>query len=136
MATGDERLLVGRRDDLAGPQRGQDRPKADDATRPDHDEVDVVAGGQPFERVRPADAFRAGRQVQPGERRAVTQRDRGRTEARGLLGEEAGVRAGRERDDPEGLRMRVEDLDRLAADRAGRAEERDAARPVPRSGVR
>ena len=103
---------------------------------PDHDEVDVVAGRQPLERVRPADAFGAGRQVQPGERGAVAQGDRGRTKARGLLGQEAGVRAGRERHDPECLRMRVEDLDGLAADRAGRAEERDAARPVPGSGVR
>ena len=31
VAAGDERLLVGRRDDLAGPQRGEDRPEADDA---------------------------------------------------------------------------------------------------------
>ena len=83
----------------------------------------------------PTRSVPAGRSS-PASAGAIAQGDRGRTKARGLLREQAGVRAGRERDDPECLRMRVEDLDGLAADRAGRAEERDAARPVPSSGVR
>ena len=33
VTAGDQRLLVGRGDDLAGPQRGEDRAKADDARR-------------------------------------------------------------------------------------------------------
>ena len=102
----------------------------------DDDEVDVVAGRQLLERVRAADAFRAGRQVQPGERRAVAERDGRRPEARGLLGEESGVRPPVARATTRNASgCAVEDVDRLAADRAGRAEERDAARPVPRSGV-
>ena len=52
VAAGDERLLVGRRDDLAGLERGEDRPQADDATGPDDDHVDVVAGRELDERVR------------------------------------------------------------------------------------
>ena len=55
--------------------------------RDDH-EVDVVARGERLERVRATDAFRAGRQVQAGERRLVAEGDgRGRSRA-GLLGEE------------------------------------------------
>ncbi len=41
MAAGDERLLVRGGDDLAGPQRREDRAEADDAPRADHDEIDV-----------------------------------------------------------------------------------------------
>ena len=99
MAAGDERLLVGRRDDLAGPQRGEDRPEADDAARPDDDEVDVVAGRERLERVRAADPFRAGRQVQPGKAALVAERDRRGSEPGRLLGQQAGVRTGREGDD-------------------------------------
>ena len=89
VAAGDERLLVGRGDDLAGAQRGEDRPKADHAARADDDEVDVVAGRERLERVRAADPLRAGRQVEAGERRAVGERDGRRSQARGLLGEQS-----------------------------------------------
>ena len=51
VAAGDERLLVGRGDDLAGSQRRDDRSEADDAARPDDDEVDVLAGRQRDERI-------------------------------------------------------------------------------------
>ena len=59
---------------------------------------------------------------------AVAERDDRRAETLGLLGEERGVGTRRERDDREGVGMRGEDVDRLAADRSGRAEERNAAR--------
>ena len=47
VAAGDERLLVGGRDDLAGLERRKDGPEADDAAGRDDDEVDVVADGDP-----------------------------------------------------------------------------------------
>jgi hypothetical protein len=46
VAAGDERLLVRGRDDLAGVERGEDRPQADHAAGADHDHVDVVARRQ------------------------------------------------------------------------------------------
>ncbi len=46
VAAGDERLLVGRSDDLARCERRDDRSEADDAARSDDDEVDVIAGRQ------------------------------------------------------------------------------------------
>jgi hypothetical protein len=52
VAARDERLLVRGRDDLAGFERGEDRPEADDAAGADDDEVDVVARRERFERVR------------------------------------------------------------------------------------
>ena len=69
VAAGDERLLVGRRHDLAGAQRGEHRAEADDAAGADDDQVDVVARGERVEGVGAADALRAGRQVEAGQRR-------------------------------------------------------------------
>ena len=128
VATRDERLLVGCRDDLAGAQGGEHRPEADDAAGRDDDEVDVVTGRERLERIRPADAFRAGRQVQAARPGVVGQCDRRRPEARGLFGEQRPIRTRRERGHDEGVRVRGEDLDRLAPDRSGRAEEGDALR--------
>ena len=127
VAAGDQGLLVGGRDDLAGAQRGKDRPQADDATRPDDHEVHVVADRERLEGVRAADALGAGREVHRGQARRIGQADGPRTQAGHLLGERRGIRPGGQRDDLEGLGVRGEDVDRLAPDRAGRAEQRDPA---------
>ena len=93
---------------------------------PTIDEVDVVAGGERLERVVATDAsVPAGRSS--GERGLVGERDGRRPAAGRLLREQLALRAGRERDDLEGVRVRLEDVERLAPDRAGRAEERDPA---------
>ena len=127
MAAGHQRLLVGRGDDLAGPQRSHDRSKADHAARADDDEVDIVAADQRLEGVRAADPFGAGRQVQAAQRGVVGEGHGFGSEARHLLGEQPGVGTGRERHDLKGVRMRLEDIDGLPADGAGRAEEGDPA---------
>ena len=62
--------------------------------------------------------FRAGRQVQAGERVAVRERHDRRPEPARLLRERRPVAAGREGDDPERVRVRGQDLDRLGPDRA------------------
>ena len=49
MTARDERLLVGRRDDLARPQGREHRAQAHDAARADDDEIDVVAGHEVLE---------------------------------------------------------------------------------------
>ena len=87
VAAGDERLLVGRRDDLAGPQRGDDRDEADDAARPDDDEIDVIAGRELHQRVGPGDEARPGRDRDAGRGRRIAQADDCRSDAGGLLGE-------------------------------------------------
>ena len=125
VAAGDQRLLVGRGHDLAGPQRREHRPEADDTARPDHDQVDVVAGREGLERVGPAHAVRAGRQVQAGQRGLVTERDGGRPEPGGLFGQERPVRPGRQRDDPERVGVPGQHVDGLSADRPGRADQGD-----------
>ena len=94
----------------------------------DDDEVDVVARRQRLERVGAADEPRAARQVQAGRGGLVAQRHDGGSESRGLLGEQRGVGARRQGDDPERVRLGRQHVDRLAPDRAGRAEQRDPAR--------
>ena len=64
MAAGDERLLVGRRDDLARLQRGDDGPQADDTARADYDEVDVRAGRQRRQCIVTTEQFRSSRQIE------------------------------------------------------------------------
>ena len=127
VAARDERLLVGGGDDLAGSQGREDRPEADDAAGPDDDEVDVVADRQRLEGVGAADALGAGGRsiaARPAGSARATAR---RTQAGRLLGERRGIGPGGQRDDLEGGGVRGEDVDRLAPDRAGRAEQRDPA---------
>ena len=119
VAAGDEGLLVGRGDDLAGAQGGEDGPEADDAAGADDHEVDVVTRGQLDEGIRPADAFRAGRKVQAGRAWLGGEGDGRRPQALSLLGEERRVGAGGQGHHPEGVRQRGQDVDRLAPDRAG-----------------
>ncbi len=53
VTAGDQGLLVGRGHDLAGAQRGQDRPQADHAAGGDDHQVHVVPGGQLDQALRP-----------------------------------------------------------------------------------
>ena len=131
-----ERLLVRGRDDLPGTERGEDRAQADDPAGPDDHEVHVVPHRQGLEGVRATDPFRACRQVQPGQSGVVAQRHRPRPKPRDLVGEDRGVRAGGQRHDLEGVGMCSEDVDRLAPDRTGRAEQCDPASRALRRGRR
>ena len=129
MAARDERLLVGRRDDLARAQRGQHRPQADDAAGGHDHEVDIVAGREAGQGVRiPVQRHARGR---------VQVRHRGRIRECGdqwsagghLGGERLDVTAGGQADDPEGLGTGPEQhIQRLAADGAGRTQQGDPDR--------
>ena len=114
-----EGLLVGRRHDLAGGQRGQHRPEADHPAGPDDDQVDVVAGRQGLERVCAADPRGPGREV---ERLVRGQRNERGSKGAGLLGQYLPAPAGRQRDHAEPIGMTVQDVHRLAADRTRGAE--------------
>ena len=116
----DERLLVGGRDRLAGAQRGEDRSEADHASRSDHEQVDVVARGDPLERF-VAVAAREDRLLRP--------------EARRLLAQELLVAARRERDHLERA-CGFHHLERLSSDRPGRTQQRDADRRLVCPAVR
>ena len=93
----------------------------------DH-EIHVVPRRQALQRIVTRDALGPGGQVERAESVGGGQRDRGWPDSRRLLGEELAVAAGREGDDPEGVRVGRQDLDRLAPDRPGRAEQRHPAR--------
>ena len=126
-AARDEALLVGERDVDAGLERRQRRVqpgRADDGV--EHD-VRAALGGQL------RDARRGPRARGPEKRAArrlgrgrVGQRDRAHAEALGLAQHAVGVAARGERADAQ-IGIVVADLDRLPADRAGAAEEGDAA---------
>ena len=120
VAARDERLLVGGRDDLAGPQRGEHRPEADDAAGGHDDHVHV--------RVAVANASMAsgsGSATVPGGQREarqgcrVRERDHAGRTCRDLCGERGRVAAGGHRDDPECVRAGAgEHVEGLAPDRA------------------
>ena len=129
MPPGHERLLVGRRDDLARPEGRQDGPQADHPAGADDDEIDVVARGQCLQRLCPADPLHPSGQIQRRETSSVTEGDRRRPEPRRLDGELFAIGAGCQGDDVEGLGMGGEDFDRLTTDRAGRAEQGDSTDP-------
>ena len=123
VAAGDEGLLVRRRDDLAGAQRGEDRPQADDAAGGDDDEVDVVARRELLERIR-SGRRRSRRQVEPSGRRVAEGDDAGRSAACSSSSSRSCPAASATTRNASG--MGRQDVDRLAPDRAGRAEEGDA----------
>jgi hypothetical protein len=125
VAAGDECLLVGRRDDLAGPQGGEHGPKADDSARPHDDEVDVIARRQGFEGVGAGNTVRAVWQIKTGEGPFVRRCDDWWPEPGRLFGQQGRIGAGRERDDFEGVSVAFEDVERLSPDRTGRAQKRD-----------
>ncbi len=135
VTAGDKRLLVGRGHDLPGPQSGEDRAKADDPAGADHHEIDVGTGREGLEGVGAADAFRVDRQVQAGEGIRIVKGDGCRPEPGRLLGEQRAIGTGRERDHAERVRVSGQDVDGLAADRSGRADQGDPTRlgrgPVP-----
>ena len=129
MAAGHERLLVGRRDDLAGPQRREDRAEADDPAGADDDEVDVVPDRQPLEGVGTGlDRGARGQVEAAGSARVAGQGDGERSELARLGLEQLGLVAGRQGDDADRRAEPDEDVDRLAPDRAARAEEGDPDR--------
>ena len=83
------------------------------------------ASGRRRARCRPADPGSRAPHPSPSATAAGSQ-------ACGLLGEQRGIGAGGQGDDREGIRVRGQDLDRLAADRSGRPEERDASARLAR----
>ena len=113
MAPRDERLLVGGCHDLAGAERGEDGPEADDPAGGDDDEIDVVAG---------RDGLEAVRLVLGQDRLAWSM-------TRSLIREQSLVPTRGEGDDLERVGMGGEDVERLRPDRPGRAEDRHAASP-------
>ncbi len=126
MTPRDERLLVGRCDDLAGSEGGDDGPETDDPTRPDDDKVDVGAGRELRERVRSAVLPRAERQMECRAGSRLAEGDHRGPEASRLVAQCDGVGACRQRHDPEVIGQSFEDVDRLPPDRPGGAEDRDA----------
>ena len=132
VAAGDQRLLVGRGDDLAGLERGEDRAQADHAAGGDHDEVHVVARGHRQQRVRTSVRHRPGRQVEAREGGAIGQRHDPGADRRDLGREGGGVAAGGHGHDLEGGAECGQDVERLAPDGAGRTEQGDPRRPVSR----
>ena len=124
----DERLLVGRRDDLAGPQRRERRPQRHDAAGPDDHEVHVIPGGELDEGVLAPDAGHAGGQIELG---GIVREGDGRgVEAPGLGLELRRVAAGGQGRDLEPVGVGLEDLHRLPANAPGGAQQRDADAPA------
>ncbi len=105
VATRHERLLVGRRDHLARPKCGQDRPQAHDAARRHDDHVHVVPGREPFQRVGLAVERHAGGRHRCGLRAPASARaaTTGR-HADQLGGERLDVASRGDGDDPELVR--------------------------------
>ena len=126
VAAGHERLLVRGRDDLARPERGEDRPERHDAAGAHDHEVDVVAGRERSRASAPptASSRRAGRG--PRRRRPGSRRRAGA----GPPARSARRRCGRSRAPPRRKRSAwaSSDVDRLAPDAPRRAEEGDAER--------
>ena len=128
MAAGDEGFLVRGRDGLARLERREHRAQADHAAGGHDDQVDVVARGQPDERVGSALASGIGRQLERRDRHLVGEGDHGRSQPRSLFGEERSVGARGQRHDAEHVRVRSQHVDRLPSDRSGGTEEGDATR--------
>jgi hypothetical protein len=127
VAAGDQRLLVGRGYDLAGAQRGEYRTEAHDAARRDDHDVDVLPRRQLDEGVVARRPFRAGREIQACEGIRIGKGHHVRSEPSGLIREHRAIVSGGERHDPEVVRVRRQDVDRLGPDRAGRSQERGTA---------
>ena len=130
MAARDQRLLVRRRHDLSGRQRCEHGPQAHDSAGGDHDHADVGPGREGDQGVGTADLPNAAGEIQ---RRGISaaplparQGDCVGMELRHLAAEQLGLVAGREGHDPEPLGHPRQDVERLAADGARRAEDDDA----------
>ncbi len=120
--TGDERLLVGRRDYLAGIERCQHGPEADGPARGDHDEVDIRARGQAFQRVIATLQRDARWDMEPDPGVRVRDRGRGRPDRGELCAERLVIGTGGKRHDLESVGRREQHVDGLPPDRPGRAE--------------
>ena len=126
-ARGDEALLVGEREALAGFERGERGGEAGEADDRVEDDVGVGVRGELGER---AGVVEAG-----------TREIRRHAELGPLLLEQVGVAPGGERDDAEVVAVAAQDVERLGADGPGRPEDDDAgghgtqargsSRPVP-----
>ncbi len=135
VATGDERFLVGRGDDLSGKKSCQHRFEADDSAAGDQHEIDVGSSDQPLQAVRPRRRACAGREVEPPRTRWIAwQRDHDRPQPPRLLLEETCLAAGCEGHHLNRPAEASEDLDRLASNRTAGSNERDAERLVRRRG--
>ena len=129
LARHDERLLVREGQALAGPHRGPGRTQPQRAHESPDDRVRVrMAGGL-------VEAFHAGHDpaAEPGRQHlrkarnvlGAVDRDELRPELRGLLGELFDRAPGGERHHPEPVRHGCHHVERRAADRAGRAQNRE-----------
>jgi hypothetical protein len=126
VAGGNEHLLIRHRDDIAGRERRDGWTQTDHTAGRHDNQGDVRPNRCLQERVG------TGRQLgavwQPLTI-ASSARDRhGRTQPLDLLAKNGRGRARGQDDRPESLRVPGEHLERLPADRAGAAEDRDAAR--------
>ena len=115
VAAGDERLLVGRGDDLAGLERGEHRAQADHAAgrrrrRGRRRRAWPARRGRRGPPTRPVPAGRSSAASVVSSARATAA---GRSRA-ACSASSASVGARGQRDDPEGVRVRREDVDRLA----------------------
>ncbi len=90
-----------------------------------HQEVYVVPHGEALERVRTAFQDRPRRKIEAGRGSPVSHGNHRRTEARRLFGQSAGIVAGGQGDDAKGGWVTGQHVDRLSADRPGRAEQGD-----------
>jgi len=111
MPADDEHLLVREGDVLASGERGERRPQPGDPRRRDEHEIDVVRG-------------RKGDQI------VVPGRDAPHTEPLGEGREHVAPRARRQSGHGQPIGMGGDHVEGLLADRAGRAEDRDAGRSV------
>ena len=129
VAARDQRLFVRRGDDLACGQRSQNRPEGDHATGRHQHEIHVRAGGECLQGIGAGLDPRTRRQIQARGLPAVGDRHDRRAEEARLLLEKPCLRAGCQRDHPEGIGPASDDVDRLAADRSAGAEQRYPERP-------
>ena len=118
-----ERLLVGRRHDLARGQRGQRGGQADEAARGDDHQVHVVPRRERQERIGSAFEADARRQVDRG---PLPHRHDPRVEPARLRGQHGRIVPTGQRHHLELIGQRLEHLERLPADRPGRAQHGDA----------
>ena len=121
-----QRLLVGRRDDLARGQRRQRGGQTDQAAGGDKDQVHIITRRQREQWVRPLLPVDAGRQL---DRRLIPHGHRSRAEPVGLGKQCRRVATTGEGYDLKALGERAEHLERLPADRTGGTEHRDPPGP-------
>ena len=127
LAADDQRLLVGEREVDPLAQRRDRRKQSRRADDPVQHQVALALGDQPDDAVGPGQHLTAGpRLARPRGRVGVGHRDLADAVAAGLLEQRLPRARGAQRDDRELGRAR-DHVEGLAADRPGRAEDRDAS---------